>query len=65
MGKDLGFIRLGRMGVPMASRLIAAGYQLTVFDINKAAIDTPVAKGATVAASFFATGFIPLSLRPA
>jgi len=39
------------MGVPMASRLIAAGYQLTVFDINKAAIDTLVAKGATAAAS--------------
>lgn len=30
----VGFIGLGRMGQPMAARLHAAGYPLTVFDVN-------------------------------
>ena len=51
MDKHLGFIGLGKMGVPMASRLIAAGYQLTVYDIRKEGVDALVAKGATAAAS--------------
>ena len=29
---DIGFIGLGRMGVPMARRLIEAGHKLVVFD---------------------------------
>ncbi len=51
MDKHLGFIGLGKMGVPMASRLIDAGYQLTVFDIRREGVDALVAKGARAAAS--------------
>ena len=51
MAKYVGFIGLGRMGVPMASRLIDAGYQLTVYDVRKDSVDALVAKGARAAAS--------------
>jgi 3-hydroxyisobutyrate dehydrogenase-like beta-hydroxyacid dehydrogenase len=49
--KHVGFIGLGRMGQPMASNLIKAGYQLTVYDINKQAMDVFAAKGARTAPS--------------
>lgn len=32
--QKIGFIGLGRMGAPMARRFLAAGYPLTVFDLN-------------------------------
>ncbi len=32
--KQIGFIGLGNMGFPMASRLVAAGYSLSVYDIK-------------------------------
>jgi len=48
---DIGFIGLGKMGFPMARRLIEAGHQLVVFDQRKEAIDRLVAKGAQGAAS--------------
>ena len=51
MDKHVGFIGLGKMGLPMASRLIDAGYQLTVHDIRKDGVDALVAKGARAAAS--------------
>lgn len=51
MAKHVGFIGLGRMGVPMASRLIDAGYELTVFDVRRESIGELVAKGAHAAAS--------------
>lgn len=51
MDKQIGFIGLGNMGGPMASRLLAAGYQLTVCDVRKEAVDALVAKGARAAAS--------------
>ena len=51
MDKEIGFIGLGNMGGPMASRLIAAGYQLTVYDLRREAVDAMVAKGARAAAS--------------
>ena len=54
--KHVGFIGLGRMGQPMASNLIKAGYQLTVFDTNPAAVNAMVAKGARAAASAAAVG---------
>ncbi|MCX7362640.1 MAG: NAD(P)-dependent oxidoreductase [Alphaproteobacteria bacterium] len=47
----LGFIGVGRMGAPMARRLIAAGYSLTVYDTNEAAVAPLVALGATQARS--------------
>lgn len=51
MAKHVGFIGLGNMGAPMASRLIDAGYQLTVCDIRKQSVDALVVKGARAAAS--------------
>lgn len=49
--KHVGFIGLGRMGQPMASNLVKAGYQLTVYDLNKQAMGELAAKGARIAAS--------------
>ena len=46
-GKKIGFIGLGIMGKPMAKNLIKAGYELTVYDINKAAVDEIAALGAS------------------
>ena len=43
---NLGFIGVGRMGAPMAKRLIDAGHKLTVFDISAAARDELSAYGA-------------------
>ncbi len=48
---DIGFIGLGKMGFPMARRLVEAGHQLVVFDQRKAAVDGLVALGARTAAS--------------
>lgn len=47
----LGFIGLGIMGKPMSKNLLKAGYELTVFDMNAAAVDEVVAAGAKKAAS--------------
>ena len=49
--KDLGFIGLGNMGAPMASRLLDAGFSLTVFDTRTAALEPFVARGAIAAPS--------------
>jgi 2-hydroxy-3-oxopropionate reductase len=43
----IGFIGLGIMGKPMAKNLLAAGYQLNVFDINHDAMAEVVAAGAS------------------
>src|SRR5450631_364327 len=48
---DIGFIGLGKMGFPMARRLIEAGHNLVVFDQRKEAVDKLVALGAAAAAS--------------
>jgi 3-hydroxyisobutyrate dehydrogenase-like beta-hydroxyacid dehydrogenase len=48
---DIGFIGLGRMGFPMARRLIEAKHSLVVFDMRKEAVDKLVALGAAAAAS--------------
>jgi 3-hydroxyisobutyrate dehydrogenase-like beta-hydroxyacid dehydrogenase len=50
-GQLLGFVGVGRMGGPMASRLLDAGHSLVVFDTNPAATAPLAARGATVAAS--------------
>jgi 3-hydroxyisobutyrate dehydrogenase-like beta-hydroxyacid dehydrogenase len=47
----LGFVGVGRMGGPMASRLLDAGYSLCVFDTNADAVKPLVARGAKPAAS--------------
>ena len=48
---EIGFIGLGRMGYPMARRLVEARHALTVFDTQQAAVDRLVALGAQVASS--------------
>src|SRR5882762_1870830 len=48
---DIGFIGLGKMGFPMARRLIEAKHQLIVFDQRKDAVDKLVALGAKAALS--------------
>ncbi len=48
---DIGFIGLGKMGMPMARRLIEAKHQLVVFDTRKEAVDTLVKLGAQAAIS--------------
>ncbi len=45
----IGFIGLGIMGKPMSKNLLKAGYELTVFDINTAAVDEVVEAGAVSA----------------
>ena len=48
---DIGFIGLGKMGFPMARRLIEAKHRLVVFDTRKEATDRLVAMGAKAASS--------------
>src|SRR6202165_5461038 len=48
---DIGFIGVGKMGFPMARRLIEAKHQLVVFDQRKEAVDELVALGAQAASS--------------
>ncbi|HKU45627.1 MAG TPA: NAD(P)-binding domain-containing protein, partial [Burkholderiales bacterium] len=42
----LGYVGVGKMGGPMAERLLAAGNELVVFDTRAAAVDSFVARGA-------------------
>jgi 2-hydroxy-3-oxopropionate reductase len=51
MDERIGFIGLGLMGKPMAYHLLAAGFQLSVFNRSQAAIDELVSKGARGASS--------------
>ena len=45
-----GFVGTGNMGRPMAANILAAGHQLTVFDLDPAATQPLEAQGATRAA---------------
>jgi 3-hydroxyisobutyrate dehydrogenase-like beta-hydroxyacid dehydrogenase len=47
----IGFVGVGRMGGPMASRLLDAGYALCVFDTNADVVAPLAARGVTVATS--------------
>ncbi|MFB6300033.1 MAG: NAD(P)-dependent oxidoreductase [Halobacteriales archaeon] len=47
----IGFIGLGDMGQPMATHLVDAGHDVTVFDVRETAIETLTAAGATGAGS--------------
>jgi len=49
--KHVGFIGIGRMGEPMASHLVNAGYQLTIYDVRRESCAALQAKGARVVAS--------------
>jgi hypothetical protein len=48
---DIGFIGVGKMGFPMARRLLAAGHRLTVYDTRREPVDALVALGARAATS--------------
>src|SRR6267154_2315415 len=48
---DIGFIGLGKMGFPMARRLIEANHRLVVFDQRKEAVDKLIALDAQAASS--------------
>jgi 3-hydroxyisobutyrate dehydrogenase-like beta-hydroxyacid dehydrogenase len=48
---DIGFIGLGKMGFPMARRLVEAGHHLVVFDSRREAVDRLTALGAEAASS--------------
>ena len=47
----LGFVGVGRMGGPMSSRLLDAGYELVIFDTNADATAPLAARGARIAGS--------------
>jgi 6-phosphogluconate dehydrogenase len=48
---QLGMIGLGRMGSEMSRRLLAAGHELVVYDLNPGAVDALAGEGATGSAS--------------
>jgi 3-hydroxyisobutyrate dehydrogenase-like beta-hydroxyacid dehydrogenase len=48
---DIGFIGLGKMGFPMARRLVEAGHTVVAYDVRKEAVDALVALGAQAAGS--------------
>jgi len=47
----LGFVGVGRMGGPMASRLLDAGHTLVIFDTQQAVMQPLADRGATIASS--------------
>ena len=49
--RTIGFIGVGRMGLPMASRLIDAGHRLIAYDTQGQALSAIANKGAEKAAS--------------
>lgn len=55
-GLEIGFIGVGKMGTPMATRLISAGHSVTVYDRDQGAVDSLVKLGAKAAGSPKAVG---------
>ncbi|SHI32536.1 3-hydroxyisobutyrate dehydrogenase [Dethiosulfatibacter aminovorans DSM 17477] len=49
--KKIGFIGLGVMGKNMASNILSAGYELTVYDVIEANVEDMVSKGALAGSS--------------
>src|SRR2546423_617813 len=49
--ETIGFIGVGRMGQPMAARLLAAGHPVVAYDIQGQALSAIAVKGAATAAS--------------
>ena len=47
----IGFIGLGKMGLPMAVNLVKAGHEVRGFDLSQAALEEFGAAGGTVAGS--------------
>ena len=59
----LGFIGLGKMGGPIAERLIRHGNQVTVYDIDARALDAVVKAGGRPAESPKAVASVALGRR--
>ncbi|MSP95484.1 MAG: NAD(P)-dependent oxidoreductase [Alphaproteobacteria bacterium] len=51
MAENIGFVGVGKMGGPMAGRLLDAGHSLTVYDIREEAMAPLIARGAVRAES--------------
>ncbi len=51
MSERIGFVGLGLMGKPMSRHLLAAGFELTVYNRSRAAIDELASEGARAAGS--------------
>lgn len=51
MNTKIGWIGLGRMGIPMSQRLLKGGYPLTVYNRTKGKEEVLLSQGATVALS--------------
>jgi len=51
MAQELGFVGIGHMGLPMATRLLDAGHSLLIFDARPEAMAPLVARGARAASS--------------
>lgn len=51
MQTHIGFVGLGIMGKPMARNLLKAGYPLTVYSRQRAAVEALMAEGASGAQS--------------
>jgi 3-hydroxyisobutyrate dehydrogenase-like beta-hydroxyacid dehydrogenase len=51
MAETLGFVGVGKMGGPMAGRLLDAGHKLVVYDIRDEAMEPLAARGAATARS--------------
>lgn len=51
MAQELGFVGIGHMGLPMATRLLDAGHSLLIFDARAEAMAPLVARGARAASS--------------
>lgn len=47
----IGFIGIGKMGAPMAGRLLDAGYAVVAHDLDRKAVEELVARGATIGSS--------------
>ncbi len=69
MDRRIGFVGLGVMGTPMASHLLAAGYEVTVLDIdrdkvNRFAAEHPTAKVADTPRAVAAAVDIVITMLP-
>jgi 2-hydroxy-3-oxopropionate reductase len=49
--QSIGLVGLGNAGRPMAERILASGFSLTVYDLDRAAVDAAMARGALPAGS--------------
>ncbi|MGA1519079.1 MAG: NAD(P)-binding domain-containing protein, partial [Burkholderiaceae bacterium] len=54
MAQALGFVGIGHMGLPMATRLLEAGHSLLIYDARPEAMAPLVARGARAAESALA-----------